>query len=328
MSEGEKKYSKEWSKISESRVIEPFRTASEALDECEFRYNPAHQFNPGDVPYLEKTPLELEDFTPEFLFKINKDEIENTSGRKADELELHIVTKDPSLHLRKKLISWSISALPPQYSVPASELEELSGANGLFFGVIISPKRGIKHDEDLANSPGHIIAQKHFHLGPEPMSGSGFPHEYQDPANFPSGIDKKAFWYIDWLGTEHISDPEVEAKDILKIMFNRTCSDKIVNIDKGNSAGQILWLEIVTGIWLEISIVVLTTKDLEAPNKDDNGLYPQVIRTLTKATNMSFQSLRELFADDFDPWAISQLRSSLHAFLNVSEKIQKLKFTK
>ncbi|MDA7619990.1 hypothetical protein N8606_01565 [Akkermansiaceae bacterium] len=325
MSVEENRYSAGWSEVSESRVISPFRTASESLDDCEFRYTRSQEFNPGKIGYLEVTPLEVEDFAPEFLLRINKEEVEKISGRKADELEVHIVERDPSLRVRNKIKSWSLSEeIPERYPLPSSRFGKLSGANGLSFGIIISPKRGIEEREDLANSPGHYIAQKTFDLGFEPTSGKGFPTFFLDPENFEDDIDKGAVWYIEWLSREKLKDPTANAEDVLRIIFNKQCSQKLYRIQNNNAAGQVLWIEISVGIFLEIAMVVLGA-DVEEPSKTDTGFYPSILRTLEKATQKNFSDLKSDFTSN-NPSMISQLRSSLHAFLKASAKIQSLKF--
>jgi len=320
-------YTNDWSGFSEVREIEPFRTCSGALDSCGFRWTPSVEFldDPTKVPIFEHNPLEIDDFVAEFRLEFDHLDIKEQSGRSSGELELHFVVRDKALNHFGKIASKPLDEAAGVFAVPDSVVGQLCGSRGLDFGMVVSPKRGIASADGLATNPGHVIAQKFFHLGSPPISASGFPVGFEHPEQFEDGINKDSVWYIRWLATDKISDPTATAEEVLRVVYNKNCSDKLYRIPENDPAGRLFWAEIAVEVFLEISCVVLSMPDLDAPPKGSNGFYPSLFRTVEKITGKPIREICREFQSS-EPSAISRLRSDLHSFFNTVRSIERAKF--
>lgn len=319
-------YTENWSSFSEKKTNEPFLTAHAAFDECGFRWKQTIEYvtDVTKVPTFENQVLDIEDFAPSFSLKFNSSKIEADSERSYNELEIHVIIRDRSLHKFIRVVTKPLNNAPNTYDIPNGIIGTLCGARGLDFGLILTPKHGVTHMEGLANSPGHIVAQKFFELSP-PCSNTGFPVAFEDPEHFEEGISKKAVWYVRWLAIDKISDPCAEAEDILRVIYNKRCSKKLYHIPDDNVAGKLYWGENAVEVFLEIATVVLCIQELEQPSESDKGFYPSLFRSVEKITGRNITDVREEFLRS-EASATSRLRAALYEFFNTAGTIEKAKF--
>ena len=317
-------YTNNWSSFSESSLIEPFLTAPDSLSNCGFKWKSSMNYitDLNLIPVFEDNIL-TDGFAPGFTINIDTDHIEDQSERSAKELELHFILRDKSIHKFFKIASKPLESLPKNYDVPSSAIDSLCGAHGLDFGIIITPKRGVTYAEGLANNPGHILAQKIFKLSP-PKSSAGFPVEFEIPDEFEEGISKKAVWYIRWYSTDKIREEDAEAEDILRVVYNKNCSDKLFHMPKSNIAGKLYWSENTIEVFLEIASVVLVQQEID-PKSKGKGFYPSLLRSIEKITNRPVSETIDEFRRS-EASATSKLRASLYETLGTSKTIEKNNF--
>lgn len=323
-------YTQNWTAFSEQREIDPFDTSRKALLRCGFRWTTSMPFvfEPGEIAPLEDNPLLAADgFEPEIHLEIDSESLESESGLKPSDTSVTILVRDRAIRDFIRIDTFPLPEDPTPFKVPGGLMESLCGSRGLVFGILVTPSGNLDSGEGLASRRSDVVASKFFTLDMPAESGGGFPVRFEDPEKFPEAFEG-AVWYILWKDSEKLCDPDADVEDVLTVIYDRTCSEKLYRIPKSDDSGQLLWEELAVEIFLEIAAVVLKSEGVERPPESANGFLSKMVGTLESMTGESFETLQQLFQDASEIDTFSRLRARLHRFFELGDKIKKSKFSR
>ena len=318
------------SHASESIQFSPFSTSHSALLECKFRWLEGSEYlsDQSDIKQIETTDIFHEAcFVPEFKISINKELLAEETKRAVEELLLHIIVRDKSLYFNQTALTVEIKDAPDTFKFTDTLIDNLSGVCGLEFGLIVTPKGRYKPEIFKASNPGEIVASKFFTLSPIPDSSCGFPYTMMDPP-FPPDISDEAMWYIAWKKDVDIDDHEKTTADVLSVVYNKACSDKLYLIGATDAVGELFWENHVVDIYMEIALIVLTREGIEKPPSGTKSFIGEISSTLEKVTGKNFTDLVAEFSGYTGIDSITKLRSQFQAYFKIKDTIKSSRFTR
>lgn len=289
----------DWTASTESRSITPFAIADDALAFCGIRWQNSQEYisETDKIKSFGENPLTLpeESFTPELKLSIDISSIDHQVGIDSKDLKVVISARERAGWRFASVKDWPLGEQPETYKFDDEFINSLAGHRGFEFVVsIVCAKSTIdKHGTNL--SAGLLIASKRLKINIEDEQATGgFPVEPCDPEDFDDNIDKNAAWFIRWEDHDAITDPDANAAEILTVLVNKNCSDRLYHLKSNDSVGTILWLEIASDILTEICLVILMHDELSTPSKESTGFVAKTIRALVNKTEMSFEELKHL----------------------------------
>jgi len=320
-----------WEEFNESKDIWPFATANSSLDNCKIRYSENDVFSEEQKKDFEINPIaDTPAFKPEFQISVELQNLIDETGLAAENLQLSLVVRDRSIRRFILINQQEIHLINnTTYSVPRDIIENLSGRKGIEFVLIISPNQA-----GIPNYPlGSRIAQKVFYCTVPGEGIGGFPVTILDPQDplWPQEFPHDTVWFINWRESDKIFNSDASATDVLTVVYNKQCADRLFRMgDEADSPATLFWNEIAVEVAVEIATVYLKANGDEVPEPqfDKNGFYPKfvkVLREVFKENNKkpTLAQLRGSYNNDII--FLSKLRSRLHMFYGIKEKIEKVR---
>jgi hypothetical protein len=320
-----------WEEFNESKDVWPFATANSSLDNCKIRYSENDVFSVEQIKDFEINPIaDTTTFKPEFQISVELQNLIDETGLAIDDLQLSLVVRDRSIrrfilikHQELQQINDTV------YTVPEDIIANLSGRKGIEFVIILSPNKA-----GIPNYPlGSRIAQKVFYCTVPGEGTGGFPVTILDPQDplWPQEFPHDTVWYINWRESDKIFNSDSPATDVLTVVYNKQCADRLFRMgDESDSPATLFWNEIAVEVAVEIASVYLKANGDEVPEPqfDKNGFYPKfikVLREVFKENNVkpTLAQLRSSYNNDVI--FISKLRSRMHMFYGIKEKIEKVR---
>lgn len=316
----------DWSVSSESsKPITPFAIADEVLVNCGARWNAGQDFlrEQDKINVLESNPLALgEPFAPEVELPVDLKQLSSITGIPTEKINLSVCIRDRALWQFTNAAAWQVGSHPLTFKFDPALVLGLAGHRGFELSISLfcddetTDKNGNKLPE------GALVANKTFHLDVKnDDAGGGFPIQPCDPEDFgDERIDKNAAWFIRWHNMENLTEPNMGASEILTVLINKKCSDRLYHLRASDEVGSILWMEMASDILLEIALVILSYEELPEPADSARGFVPRTVRALMKQTKLGFDELRNLVSTQPQD-ASSILRSHLQAHMGLSKAI-------
>jgi hypothetical protein len=320
---------KMWTTFSETQEAWPFAKLDDALEETSIRFTPTEDFDESSQYVFQQNPIvDGDDFLPEIKIAVDFDALTEATGLQKNQIQISVVVRDRAIRRFIQVARFSGDEANGQIvAIDGAVLEQLSGRRDLEIVTIATPAKKLDDYQ-----PGDRIGEKVFVCKVPGETKGGFPIAIIDPSepHWDKSYSENTAWYISWQANS-IFDSGKEAIDVLTIVYNKQCADKILHFESdGNKPSGLFTTETAVEVFHEIACVYLAppSDSTDPPDFDAAGFYPRIVKAIctlmdVDADSAGYEELKRQFRTRVG--FLSLLRSKLQEFYGLKQRISKVR---
>lgn len=301
---------------SETKTLEPFLRADDALSAVQFRCEPGRAFSQDARYWFDQDTLP-DPLEPELFLDVAPERLAQRVGIPAEDLRLVVVVRDRAVGRWEVIDRWSLTSVPDlEYRLPPLDPMRFALGRRMEVTVLVTPLTRLPPEEGRAHLPTHVVASRSFEMAVR-RDGARFNVAIQEPEWFVEhGMMKDTVWAIDWQ-SRNVEKAPIEC---LTVVINREYEAGLQSALEGDTATAVS-IQIVVDVFVEVALttLALATEYVDEPST----LLGTVLRNLGVSSSEDFESLKQRLVDDGDrATLVTVIRGRMQSRLGLAKHLR------
>lgn len=300
---------------TESRIVRPFSSIDEALQQVRFKLYAEDEFD-------ERTSFDPpESFTrslqPEFELTVDASAWEDNLRSPKEHFSLVIKLTDPRLHRSEIVFNTAIDEIPRTWSLPTNEREKFSWSPGFVATVALVLSQDREPEPGMPFLRGHWVARKSFRIRTAPSSRAFRIEPWTGDDFARNGLPRDTVYWIRFLA-ERLDERFDDPSEAFRVYLREDVYDALCEAERSSSGRAVLKL-ILAEILAEIIWRGLHKLKPEEDIPTDSLLHA-ILKKVEKRTGLNLAKLRRLGSDS----DLASIRAYAQAAVDAPRTIARL----